>query len=755
MPRSIGLSLVAGLAAALALGAGAPSASAADIPTGGQASPLFGAQPFTQHVYVFEEFGTRPVPVTACAGCTLPPTPETCDLGPSSTAIDSFLRQQPLVSLPTRVANTASTNPWLEKISACVRPIAFSPAEGRPKGEWYAHQRWDEFAPKEYIVASTTSGRVNTGLRDAMQRHGYAVGEFKPGGLYHFGGTTRNAAIRFHPLMPVQQPNSVWTFDGTMPPKLMMTRTGVPTLLRHYNMLPLNGAANNGFGMHTLTTHHHNGHNPAESDGYISAFFFPGQYYDYRWPMALAGHDSINTGATDIRAGYPDGRGGITRIRGDWRETMSTQWFHDHMKDYTAPNVYKGMAAMMNVYSAVDRGREGFQCNYAHADYPNLCFPSGTSLDWGNRDYDVNLVVADKAWDARGQLWYNIFNKEGFLGDRVLVNWAYKPFMNVRARKYRLRILNGSIARYFKFAIVNARGQRVPFHMIANDGNIMEHSLRFPNAQSQDLPPQAIAERFDIVIDFKGQPAGSKLYLVNLMEHNDGKGPKRIVPLTEALSAQYAEDPAVGRIMEFRVVAYTGTDMSMNPADYEEGKKKMIPLPTITPEEIASARVREFEFGRSNGTDETPWTIKTDGGQGLSADPHRITAAPKTGSVEVWRLVNGGNGWSHPVHIHFEEGQILSRDGAPPPLWEKYARKDVYRIGPTSTGDSNDVRVAIRIREFQGTYVEHCHNTTHEDHAMLMRWDATKPGSTVLIPTPRQTWEGTFYEDSFQLLQGQ
>jgi FtsP/CotA-like multicopper oxidase with cupredoxin domain len=335
------------------------------------------------------------------------------------------------------------------------------------------------------------------------------------------------------------------------------------------------------------------------------------------------------------------------------------------------------------------------------------------------------------------------------------VNWAYKPFMNVRARKYRLRILNGSIARYFKFAIVNARGQRVPFHMIANDGNIMEHSLRFPNAQSQDLPPQAIAERFDIVIDFKGQPAGSKLYLVNLMEHNDGKGPKRIVPLTEALSTQYDNDPAVGRIMEFRVVAYTGTDMSMNPADYEEGKKKMIPLPTITPEEIASARVREFEFGRSNGTDETPWTIKTDGGQGLSADPHRITAAPKTGSVEVWRLVNGGNGWSHPVHIHFEEGQILSRDGAPPPLWEKYARKDVYRIGPTSTGDSNDVRVAIRIREFQGTYVEHCHNTTHEDHAMLMRWDSTKPGSTVLIPTPRQTWEGTFYEDSFQLLQGQ
>jgi len=46
------------------------------------------------------------------------------------------------------------------------------------------------------------------------------------------------------------------------------------------------------------------------------------------------------------------------KIRGDWRETMSTKWFHDHMLDYTAQNVYKGNAAMMNIYSGIDRGLE-------------------------------------------------------------------------------------------------------------------------------------------------------------------------------------------------------------------------------------------------------------------------------------------------------------------------------------------------------------------------------------------------------------
>ncbi len=43
---------------------------------------------------------------------------------------------------------------------------------------------------------------------------------------------------------------------------------------------------------------------------------------------------------------------------------MSTHWFHDHMLDCTSQNVYKGNAVMMNYYSAIDRGKEGFRCDY-------------------------------------------------------------------------------------------------------------------------------------------------------------------------------------------------------------------------------------------------------------------------------------------------------------------------------------------------------------------------------------------------------
>jgi FtsP/CotA-like multicopper oxidase with cupredoxin domain len=761
-----------------------------DAPTGGNPSPLFGAQPFTQKMLMFEEFGTQPLPVNAPPHSL--PDPQSCkgavDYEAYNAPFDTFL-SQPLYPAPQRTANTSQPNPWAATISACLgRPVT-GVAEGRPPGEDFAHQRWDEFAPEVYFQTALGCSRENGGMRDPLQMHHYQLGEFGPGGLYHntvgapgFDGTTKGIRIKFHPNMPEQSAEHLWTFDGTLPPKLLMAQYGKTILFRNYNALPIDVSYNGGHGMHTITTHEHNGHNPAESDGFAGAYFYPGQYYDYRWPMVLAGNDAVpldptNTVEKNLKSGTPDGNGGITKIPGDWHETMSTHWFHDHMVDYTAQNVYKGNAVMMNYYSAIDRGREpanaaeaagsadkpGYGCNYAdptnvNPNNINLCLPSGSGLDWGNRDYDVNLVLADKAFDASGQLWYNTFVTDGFLGDVMTVNFLYKPYLDVRARKYRFRILNGAVSRYMKIAMVDEAGKQVPFHMIANDGNIMEHAVPFPNVQSPEgLPEQSIAERYDIIVDFSQFAPGSKLYLVNLLEHQNGKTPKQEVPLAQVLNGAYSAggcpdncDPAVGKFMEIRVHEYNGTDLSMNPADYVEGKKKMIPLPGFTPQELANAKERTFSFNR--GGDVAPWTISTDGGASYNATSveglfDRISAAPEKESVEIWHIKNGGGGWSHPVHVHFEEGQILQRGGKAPPMWEKGARKDMYRIGPLPTS-TDSVDLAIRVRDFLGTYVEHCHNTTHEDHAMLLRWDSQNPGQTVAIRTPYPGWDGVNYVDS-------
>ena len=766
-----------------------------NVPTDMTASPLCiagkCASEFTAKMVMFEEFGLDEIPNSGSNTTTQLPPAVNCQSGPDGEALDEFLSED-LHPMPRRKVEkddddysdlpespTTLSNAWDAKLRGeCASFVGLADtqrtyAEGRPGGEFFAHQRYGEFPPQKYFQSATTGSRINGGLRDDKQLHKYEKGEFGPGGLYYVDadndqkGGTKGIEIKIHPDLPVQQPNSVWTFDGTLPPKLLMARVGESVLFRHYNALPIDVAANNGFGLHTITTHEHNGHNPAESDGYAHAFFYPGQYYDYLWPMVLAGYDAY---PNDPKAGMPDNNGGMITVRGDSRETASTHWFHDHMLDFTAQNVYKGNAAMMNIYSAIDRGREpkdsdeangvdssnsGYACNYANPNSPNLCLPSGSELDWGNRDYDVNLLVADKAWDNAGQLKFNIFNFDGFLGDRMTVNWIYKPYMEVRARRYRFRILNGAVSRTMKIAIVNKDGATIPFHMIANDGNIMEHAIPFPNSQApESLPEQTIAERYDIVVDFKGM-AGQEIYFVNLMEHENGKGPSRKISLASVLNGTYKADgkdgdPAVGKFLKLYVKPYSGTDLSMDPVDYEEGKKKMIPLSRPTQTELKTAKHRTFQFDKNDLSDVQPWTIKTDGGVGYTADPHRVSAAPEIGKVEIWHF-RSSTSWQHPVHVHFEEGQILYRDGKAPRIWEKYARKDIYRIGGPLPDTSKELDIAIRVRDFAGTYVEHCHNTQHEDHAMLLRWDAFQPGQMTPIPTPEPGWDGAFYSPSITL----
>jgi FtsP/CotA-like multicopper oxidase with cupredoxin domain len=850
-PRQVvtgGACLLAGL---VLLSGVRPATAAPDIPSGLPPSPLnvpsTGAGPateFTQQMLRFEEFAVRPMPDNYDTPKSLP-VPGDCTSSPDPLAMDTLFTQS-LYPAPLEEANIGLPNPWAGMINPCLSLSITGAVEGRPPGVNFAHQRWSEFPPQVYFESAMAGARQSHGVRDVEQRHHYSLGEFGPvvpgqedeTGLYHnvvgvpgFEGTTNGIDIRLHPNLPIQDPNSLWTFGGgTLPPKLLMARVGVPMLFRHYNALPIDPLAHNGFGEHTITTHEHNGHNPGESDGFAGAYFFPGQFYDYRWPMQIAGYDSINTDAADPHASTPCAPGEVlmisdpltgapvektcsgsdhtVNIAGDWHEIMSTHWFHDHMIDRTSENVYKGNAAMMNYYSGIDRGQEGFKCNYDNPNNINLCFPSGTALNWGNRDYDVNLVIADKAWDATGQLDMSPLNEDGFLGDRMTVNWLYKPYLDVRARRYRLRLLNGSVARWYKIAIVreyddattgdlpgpagsNTSYSRIPFHMIANDGNIMEHSVPFPNPQSDDLPIQAIAERHDVIIDFSQFPAGTKLYMVNTLEFaNDGRGPSGPVPLANILNGTYnpvadplvtagggcdptdptpkcwSLDPAVGKFLELRVHAYSGTDLSMDPADYEPGKKMMIPLVKFTDEELANATHRSFSFGRGGGvaTDlrPTPWTISTDGGANLNADVGVVSAAPETmgGGVEIWHIINGGGGWGHPVHVHFEEGQYLLRKDLDelgnvtaahlPPLWEIGARKDMYRVSDLGINlgipdSSMAIDVAIRFREFAGTFVEHCHNTTHEDKSMLLRWDNESPGQTVRIPTPIPDWAGVSY----------
>jgi FtsP/CotA-like multicopper oxidase with cupredoxin domain len=713
----------------------------ADIPTGTPSSPLFGVQKFT-----------TPMPRLA----TQQPIPLVMNqFGHAEFPANMNERPARRLSYHTDFTNLDPQDPARADF---VNPITGrGPIEGRPPGEVFAHQRWDEFFPQVGYVMS--------------------LGQAAPG-------------TRFHPGFPDQNPNSVWTWgtgqfvNGTLPPALIKGRYGEPILFRAYNNTPVERHAPGvEFGLNETQLHFHNAHNGAESDGAANVHHFPGTFYDYRWSTTLARHDLINTQAGDPRASGPDGNGGLVQVPGDFRELQGTMWAHDHRFFFTAENVYKGNLMMINYYSGPDRGNEELE------DGINLCLPSGSLLDYGNLDFDVNLIISDAAFDHDGQYFWDIFAVDGFLGDVPLVNFAYAPFFEVLPRKYRFRILNASMSRWYKLCLVKG-SQKVPFQFIANDGNLVVNPI--PSSvmrPSHTLPRQVNAERYDIVVDFSNFSIGDKIYLVNMLEmRDDGRGPKDDedddgdIKLSEVLSGKLANDagdPTLSRIMEIRIVGQVESvdvpGVFHNASDPDPSR-----VPNVLTEQIPvvqPVRTRHVEFGRSGSGDSRdpvtgectpdcpeqivnhPWSIKVNGEDAHTMNANRISLlVPKAGDVEHWTYVNGGGGWDHPIHLHFEEGVTMYRGrngrdfiGA----WEHLVRKDVWRLG---TDGDRSVTFQVRFGEYGGAYVNHCHNTVHEDFAMLLRMQLLTgvEGSpqAFVTPTPNPTPDGVFFTDPEILPEG-
>jgi FtsP/CotA-like multicopper oxidase with cupredoxin domain len=418
-------------------------------------------------------------------------------------------------------------------------------------------------------------------------------------------------------------------------------------------------------------------------------------------------------------------------------------WAHDHRFFFTAENVYKGMLMMINYYSAKDRGNEALN------DGTNLRLPSGSQLGWGNIDFDVNLIISDGALDPEGQLYFDIFTTDGMIGDLPLVNFTYAPFMEVLPRKYRFRILAASMSRFWKFAIAGPTGTAVPFQFICNDGNLVVNPIPLT-----ELDEQGIAERYDIVVDFSNFRPGDRLHLVDRLKQTSGNKPDGAVSLASALRGD-KNDPVLGAILQFRVVSQlesvdapgvilrsTDPDLSQVPAVLTE----QIPI-------VAPVRTRLVEFGRSGNGDSRnpvtgqctpdcsevvfnfPWTIRINGQEAHSMNANRVSLViPKSGEIEHWTYVNGGGGWDHPIHLHFEEGITMNRGSATIPATEKLVRKDVWRLRP-----GGQVQFQIQFGEYGGSYVNHCHNTVHEDFALLMRIQLLVSGITGSNPNPPQT----------------
>jgi FtsP/CotA-like multicopper oxidase with cupredoxin domain len=319
--------------------------------------------------------------------------------------------------------------------------------------------------------------------------------------------------------------------------------------------------------------------------------------------------------------------------------------------------------------------------------------PTALRLPSGIGQFDIPLAIHDRQFKANGTTYFDQFNNDGFLGDKICINGKIQPFMKVQKRKYRFRLLDASLSRFYDLVFVDGRNN-MNFAYIGNDGNLLPAPL---NMSSVRFGP---AERADLVIDFS-KATGKTVYLVNRLEQTDGRGPsgKLLSPGTQ--------------ILRFDI-----QDNKTAVVDNSQVPTKLRPLPPLPDAAtIAAAPQRYWEFSRTNGG----WAVNN-----RFFDVTQPMALPNAGAWEVWTIRSTGN-WHHPVHIHFEEGRILSRNGAPPPPHEA-GRKDVYVIA-----SGEEIRILLRFRDFNGKYMMHCHNLMHEDHAMMVRFDII--GNPIIGPT--------------------
>lgn len=157
-------------------------------------------------------------------------------------------------------------------------------------------------------------------------------------------------------------------------------------------------------------------------------------------------------------------------------QSPATIWYHSHIHERTAPQVYSGLAGVIHITDGKDDDRG---------------LPSTYGVD------DLTLVFQDRRFDGLGRMVYDLSMMDrmhGFHGNRMLVNGQSGAIAAVPKGIVRLRLLNGSNARIYSLFFDDGR----PMHLVATDGGFL------PQPLALDVLQLAPAERAEILVDFSG-----------------------------------------------------------------------------------------------------------------------------------------------------------------------------------------------------------------------------------------------------------
>jgi len=167
-------------------------------------------------------------------------------------------------------------------------------------------------------------------------------------------------------------------------------------------------------------------------------------------------------------------------------QEAATLWYHPHLKDHTAEQVYRGAAGLMIID---DENPAASQ------------LPSTYGID------DIPIVLQDRDFTENGELNFTLTNYgKGYYYPRLTVNGTTDPYIEVPAGLVRLRLLNGSQARLYNLSVDSGK-----MFMVASDGGYLNQSLEI------DRIAISPGDRAEIIVDL------SKSDCVNLLDASFGR----------------------------------------------------------------------------------------------------------------------------------------------------------------------------------------------------------------------------------------
>lgn len=362
------------------------------------------------------------------------------------------------------------------------------------------------------------------------------------------------------------------------------------------------------------------------------------------------------------------------------RQRASMFWYHSHAHRRSGPQVYQGLAGV--IYVRDDESER--------LDLPN---------DYGVDD--IPLIVQDRAFNRDGSFAYSTSMRDvmmGATGDTLLVNGSVDPVFEARSDLLRLRLLNGSNARFYRFGFGDGRA----FMQIGSDGGLFGQPYRTDNVV---LAP---GERAQIIVDLSdGRPTILSADSLEIM------GNRGMRDRGDRMGGEMGRRG--GRREGMMDERRRFTVLNIRPAGQRRQANimpsRLIALAPIEPETAIKTRRFVLQMGMGmNMMRGGGFTIN-----GKSMDMQRIDETVKVNTTEIWQIENASM-MAHPFHIHDVQFRVLDRDGRQPSP-QDMGLKDTVVVAPREV-----VRVLLRFEDYTDSelpYMYHCHILEHEDAGMM------------------------------------